>query len=274
MIKEFTSNQFNHAFLCVPLKSDTIWLECTSQRMPCGFIGEFTDDRNVLLIDSGKSYVVHSKVYSLAENKETHTSHVKIDEYGNGSVEIHNVYNGLKYDKILSTFLSDDADKKRLISERMKFPRFQVLNFKYSENKAVIPSIEETLNVDFENYLNLMGSRYLLQLNFSKSIEESPYNMRTRKTEVFIRRPSIEMDTIVYELPKTLKPESLPKPVSIKTKFGEYQAKVEFVSNQLYYIRSFQLNKGKYPASDYSGFVDFFDKANTADDMRCALIKI
>jgi len=274
MIREFPSTQFNHAFLCVPLKSDTIWLECTSQRMPCGFIGDFTDDRDILLIDNDKSKVVHSKVYSLAENEETHTSHVKIDESGKGSVEIHNVYKGLKYDKILPTFLADDADKKRQISERMKFPGFQIQNFKYKENKAIIPSIEEMLNVDFENYINFMGSRYLLLLNFSNSVEGAPYTMRSRKTDVYIRRPSIEIDTIVYHLPSTLKPESLPKPVSIKTKFGEYQAKVEFVNNQLFYIRNFQLNKGQYPASDYSSFVDFFDKVTTADDMRCALIKI
>ncbi|MDP2338897.1 MAG: DUF3857 domain-containing protein [Bacteroidota bacterium] len=170
MLKEFPSTQFNHAFLSVPIKNDTVWLECTSQRMPCGFIGNFTDDRDVLLIDNDKSKVVHSRVYGLADNRETHTSHVKIDENGKGSVEIHNVYNGLKYDDILPTFLADDTDKKRRISERMKFPSFQVLNFKYKENKALIPSIEETLNVDFENYLNLLGSRYFLLLNFSNKI--------------------------------------------------------------------------------------------------------
>lgn len=273
MIKEFPSAQFNHAFLCVPINNDTIWLECTSQRMPCGFIGDFTDDRDILLIDNDKNKVVHSKVYNIADNMETHSSNVIIDENGNGSVEINNVYKGLKYDNILPTFLSDDADKKRRISERMKFPSFQVQNFKYKENKAIIPSIEETLNVDFENYLNLMGSRYLLLLNFSNRIDGTPYNIRSRKTDVYIRRPSIEIDTIVYELPSTLKPESLPNPVSIKTQFGEYHAKVEIINNQLSYIRSFQLNKGQYPASDYVSFVNFFDKISSADNMRCVLIK-
>lgn len=273
MLKEFPSTQFNHAFLSVPIKNDTVWLECTSQRMPCGFIGNFTDDRDVLLIDNDKSKVVHSKVYGLADNRETHTSHVKIDENGKGSVEIHNVYNGLKYDDILPTFLADDTDKKRRISERMKFPGFQVLNFKYKENKALIPSIEETLNVDFENYLNLLGSRYFLLLNFSNKINGAPYTIRSRKTDVYIRRPSVEMDTIVYELPSTLHPENLPEPVSIKTQFGEYQAKVEITNNQLSYIRRFQLNKGRYPVSDYVSFVDFFDKVSNADNMRCVMIK-
>jgi hypothetical protein len=209
----------------------------------------------------------------MADNKETHTSHVRIDENGKGTVEIHNVYKGLKYENILSTFLADDVDKKRRISERMKFPGFQVENFKYKENKSLIPSIEETLKVDFENYLNLMGSRYFLLLNFSNRILNAPYSIRSRKNDVYIRRSSIEQDTIVYNLPATLKPESLPKQVLIKTQFGEYLSKVEYKNNQLCYIRSFQLYKGQYPSSDYDSFVDFFDKATVADDMKCALIK-
>jgi len=273
MIQEFPSSQFNHAFLCVPLKNDTIWLECTSQRMPCGFIGDFTDDRDILLVDNEKSKIVHTKSYGPKDNTETNTSHVIIDENGKGSAKICTLYKGQKYDNILATFLADDADKKRRISERMKFPSFQVQSFKYNENKAVIPTIEETLNVGFDNYLTPMGSRYFLLLNFSNPIVGAPYSLRSRKTDVYVRRPSLDMDTIVYNLPATLKPEGLPNPISIKTQFGEYQARVEFTNNQLSYTRTFQLNKGRYPASDYAGFVEFFDKVSNADDMKCVLIK-
>ena len=274
MIREFPSSQFNHAFLCVPLKNDTIWLECTSQRVPCGFIGNFTDDRDILLIDNEKSKVVHTIAYRLADNTETHTSHVKINEEGKGTVEISTVYRGLKYENILSTYFADDADKKRMISERMRFPAFQLLNFKYKETKAIIPSIEETLKVGFENYLTPMGSKYSMRLNFSNRMEETPTNLRSRKTDVFIRRPSLVRDTIIYDLPSKLRPESLPKPVFIKTQFGEYQSKVEHVNNQLCYTRLFQLNKGRYPASDYPAFVSFFDKVTNADEMKCILEKI
>jgi hypothetical protein len=273
MIKEFPSTQFNHAFLCVPLSNDTLWLECTSQRVPCGYNGNFTDDRDVLLIDDDMSKVVHTKAFSSENNKETQKSHVKIEENGKGSVEIITVYKGLKYGDILPTFLADDASKKHKISERIKFPNFQVLNFNYKENKAVIPTIEEKLNLNFENYLNSMGSRYLLQLNFSNRIDDAPTNLRSRKTDVYVRRSSLDIDTITYDLPLSLKPESLPKPVYIKTQFGDYQAKVEFANSQLVYIRSFLINKGQYKASDYAGFVDFFEKVSTADNMRCALIK-
>jgi len=274
MIRDFPSSQFNHAFLCVPLKNDTIWLECTSQRVPCGFIGNFTDDRDILLIDNEKSKVVHTTAYSLANNLETHTSHVKINEDGTGRVEINTVYKGLNYENILSTYLADDADKKRIISERMRFPAFQLLNFKYKETKAKIPSIEESLNVEFENYLTPMGSKYLMRLNFLNSMVEAPSNLRSRKTDILVRRPSFDRDTIIYQMSSKMKPENLPKPVFIKSPFGEYQSKVEYSNNQLCYTRTFQLNKGIYPASDYAAFVSFFDKVSNADDMKCAIEKI
>ncbi|HET6559531.1 MAG TPA: DUF3857 domain-containing protein [Prolixibacteraceae bacterium] len=273
MIREFPSTQFNHAFLCVPLKTDTVWLECTSQRMPCGYIGTFTDDRDILLIDHQNSKVVHSKVYDMSENMETRTSYVRIDENGKGTVQTKALYKGLKYDDMLRTLLADDKDKKRLIAERMKFPGFQVIDFKYLETKGFIPSIEEIFNVNFENYITTMGARQLLLLNFSNQVKNRPSHLRSRKTDVYIKRSSIDIDTIVYELPLALTLESLPKPVFIANQFGKFEAKTQLLGNKVIYVRRFQINKGLFPAADYAAFVDFFDKINEADGLMCVLIK-
>ena len=273
LIESFPSDMFNHVILCVPKGADTLWLECTNQRVPCGYISDFTDNRDVLLVDKGNSKIVLTKHYGLEDNVESSTSHVRIDETGKGSMEINSVYKGLKYDDILPVYLADDADKKRMISDDLKFPGFQLISFNYKENREIIPSIEESLKINFENYLTNLNSNYLMPLNCTKKITNPPPNVRNRKTEVVIRHSYRDIDTIIYELPITLTVETVPAPVDIQTPFGEYSSIAELKGDVLTFVRNFRISESRYPAASYQEFIDFFDKIVVADNEKCVLVK-
>jgi hypothetical protein len=270
---DFPSSQFNHAFVCVPQPKDTLWLECTNQRMPCGYIGDFTDDRDVLLIDGDNSKIVHTKRYTAQENTESRLSIVKITSPGVGEALVKTNYKGLNYEQIEPIYYADDVDKKKKISNRINLPGFQLNSFSYKENKAVIPSFDETLKLDFFNYGTVSGQRVFMPLNFMNRFNNIPERVRNRKTEVLLRRTYTDIDTVIYELPYDYKVDQLPQAVELKTKFGTYNSKAELKDDKIVYTRYFERNKGKFPPEAYAELLEFYEKIASADGLQCCLIK-
>ncbi|MBN2812892.1 MAG: DUF3857 domain-containing protein, partial [Bacteroidales bacterium] len=59
---------FDHIILCVPLSGDTVWLECTSQTIPFGFLGDFTSDRHALIVKDDGGELVRTPAYTTDDN--------------------------------------------------------------------------------------------------------------------------------------------------------------------------------------------------------------
>jgi len=268
----FPSNQFNHAMVCVPLEKDTIWLECTNQRLPCGFNGDFTDDRDVLLINGADSRLVHTRFYPAAENCISRHSSVTFTDDATGTAEVKTKYNGLCYDDILSIYNADNADKKRIVTQRIELPSFTLDKFLYTENRSQDPSFDEKLNITVTNYIHkLVNDISLLPLNFMNKLTSIPEKVRNRKTELCIRRPYMENDTVVYQIPKGYQVTEIPDKSEITGKFGKYTASSTLQGSSITYIRHFELFKGVYPAESYSEFREFLEQVATSDEAVASL---
>jgi hypothetical protein len=110
-----------------------------------------------------------------------------------------------------------------------------------------------------------------LNPNLLTRVNNLPYRTKDRKSEIFIRRPINQIDTITYRLPAGYKTDQIPEKVSIITKFGEYSSELISDKDVIRYIRTFKLLNGSYPVSDYSDFVDFFEKVSVSDEHKIAL---
>ena len=274
MKTNFPSNQFNHAILCVPLSGDTMWLECTNQHIPCGYIGNFTDDRNVLVInDNSGSAIAHTKVYGKNENRRCRHTDVQFDNDGNCSVNIHSNNRGLFYDRQLPLLLTTHNKQKKEILNHLHFSTIRLKSFSLKEKKATCPSIDLTLDLALPKYALNMGNRLLFNLYpFSKE-NKLIFRHKKRHSPLVIRRDYTTIDTLVYHLPEGYVPASLPKNQTISSRYGNGRFKIEKLPGKIVYIRKIEINKGNYHPSDYEQFISFFEKIKLIDSKRMVLLK-
>jgi hypothetical protein len=84
---DFPSNQFNHVILYVPTGKSPIWLECTSNSLPAGFLGDFTKNRHVLVTMPEGGFLTKTPTYSSGEwNTITTKTTAALDKNGDAKI--------------------------------------------------------------------------------------------------------------------------------------------------------------------------------------------
>ncbi|MBK8883617.1 MAG: DUF3857 domain-containing protein [Bacteroidales bacterium] len=270
---DFPSNQFNHVILCIPQLNDTLWLECTSQDIPYGYLGAFTDDRKALITTKEGGVLVSTRKYGMKDNRQLRKSVVDLSADGSAIAAVKTEYSGVLYDKIYPVLHMDAVDSRKFIQEHILIPSFNLVSFSNEEEKSIIPVIRENLNLKLSNYGTVMGSRILLKPNLMTRVEKLPYRTKDRKSEISIRRPYDEIDTVIIRLPSRYKLDKMPPKVTLTSKFGEYSAELISDNKTIGFIRRLKLFNGDYPVTDYPEFVDFFEKISMSDEIKVALIR-
>ncbi len=274
LISDFPSFQFNHAMLCIPTEEDTIWLECTSQTLPCGFIGTFTEDRDVLVITENGGEIWHTKAYTTDENVQLRKALIQMNTDGSGDANVHTIYSGCNYDKMSWILFTDQADKMKKLYEIIQIPEFKIIDFKYEEQRSKIPVISEKLNLSLRNHSTIIGERMILPVNLMNKYKDLPKRTITRHSDINFRRSYCEIDSITFLLPPGYIVDNIPDPVSISGRFGCYDSNIMTHKNKLLYVRTCKFNKGRYSPSSYNELIDFITSIVIADEMKVLLKKI
>jgi hypothetical protein len=269
----FPSAHFNHVILSVPLKNDTVWLECTSQTNPFGYMGSFTGNRHALAITPEGGKIVRTPTYKAADNLENHAAEVFLDAQGDATAQVTSIYTGLQqeYSDGIINYLSAEEQKKQLY-KTIQIPNFDINKFEFSQKKERIPSVTEKLQLTVRKWASRSGKRVFLPLNLVSVWDEVPTKNDARRTDLLLKMPFIDSDTIRYRLPEGYEVESQPEDITIQSKFGSYSASVKVEKGIVTYIRRHEMNSGRYPNTAFNEYADFCKKIAKADKMQLVLL--
>jgi hypothetical protein len=270
---DFPSFQFNHVILCVPIAKDTLWLECTSQTNPFGYLGSFTSDRNVLLSTENGGKLVRTPAYKHNDNQLLRNATIEIKENGEAEADIRTEYKGLQQEiyAAVANSLSSEEQKKWLY-KNLSLPSVEIVSFSLNEKKEKLPIVEEKLNLHLRNIANKSGTRLFITPNILNQHQSLPIVNPNRKMELELDDSYLDIDNILFKIPKGYTVEYLPEPIKIETKFGKYFARVEIKDDIINYNREVSMFKGRHSATTYNEWVDFRKKIVKADKNQVVLV--
>jgi hypothetical protein len=272
--KDFPNfQQFNHVILCVPLQRDTLWLECTSQTIPFGFLGDFTDNRDVLLITDEGGKLAHTKRYGPQDNTMSDHGEFDISKAGEATCTIKTKYAGLQYNDVIEVFNESSDEQKKWIYQTSSLPSQQVTGFSITNVKDRMPEGFVERSLTSKNYCSFTGNYMIMPVNIVNVSTPVKKNLKERKSDFIIHRSTVDYDTLIYRIPSEIKIESAPAGKTIKSEFGNYRYAITINDHTVIYTRMFELKEGRFKASQYKSLFDFFAAVSKADNEKIMLSK-
>jgi hypothetical protein len=273
ILEDFTVFQFNHAILCVPLKNDTIWLECTSQTSPFGHLGDFTDNRPVLLICENGGYLTRTPAYPQEQNLVKTRGEVLIDNQGNGKANLQFSAGGIYFTDIDHTARMSPEDQKKWIYQNYPFPNYTLENHSIMAIASDEPVVEIKLDLALRSLANITGQRLFVPLNAISSGWEVPPRERNSTQPLSLKFSAVYCDTLYFSLPNGYKPESTLQPVEIKSEFGRFSVSYTFENNTLLFVRRLETYTGLFEPEKYQDYFRFFQSIARINNQSVAFVK-
>ena len=271
---DISSVQGNHVILALPTDKEMIWLECTSQIHPFGFQGDFTDDRDVLIIKPEGSCIVKTKTFTEKDNVKKLDANYSISQDGTIIGNVKMISFGIQYDNQFSKErLSNENQLKRYKAEFSNINNLTIKKIRLLNDKETVQFTEE-LELEAVNYAQNTGGKLMFAVNAFNQNSYVPKKYKVRELPFEIERGYTDEDETEIALPEGYLIEAKPSDVELTTEFGSY--KIEFIAsdnNTLICKRTLIINKGFYENTKFETYRKFRETIAKTDNSKMIISK-
>jgi hypothetical protein len=272
ILKNIASPQFNHAILLVPLEKDSIFVDCTAQNVPTGYMGTFTQGREAFVIKTDSSIFKMIPALKPVDVKQECVHDYKLSLNG-CEVNMKNTYRGYMFDFLRSVQMNLNYDESEdfLREHFFNFPSFELKSWNLKQPHADSTYAELNATLQLINFLKSFGNEvgftlYPLAIpNYEKPAD--------RKLPLLFEYPELTEDRLTYHLEGSLRPKLVPEDISIVSDFGTYTLKPVIEGNKITIYRRFEIFRGEYSPGEYQQFYGFIQKVLKNNKLTILLTK-
>ncbi|WP_335964585.1 DUF3857 and transglutaminase domain-containing protein [Galbibacter sp. PAP.153] len=265
--------QGNHAILAIPNGEDYCWIDCTSRVLPFNYVGDFTDNRKVLVMKPEGGQITTTVAYINRDNELRNIGEIELHADGSVDASVSITTKGVLYDSrfYLGERNNDDIVKSYkdywhyINNLSLKQPRFK------NDKENVV--FMEDVSLSATKYASNMGDRMLVNINLFDRNTYVPARYKDRKMAFEVPRGFVYKDSIKINLPEGFEIEAMPKNETLESEFGSYALNLEKDSeNNIIYQKEFFLKKGLYPKEKYADYRDFRKQISKLENAKIMLI--
>jgi len=274
LLPDFASmNQANHIILCIPFKNDTTWCDCTSETIPFGYIGDFTDDRNVLACTPDGGKLLHTPKYTAGINLQQRSAAFIINNDGELSGDMTTNFKGVDYEDRDEEITQSPVERVKSIQNIYPINNMTVEKLQFTQDKSLQPVTTENISLKASEYAAVDDGKISFMPNAVNRYGEYQKQVINRVTDVYINEGWTEEDEITYTLPAGYHLDTEPLNKLMEQPFGSFKISMKMEGNKLIYKRRLQVIDGTYPKDTYSDFVDFMREVYDKDRYSLTLVK-
>jgi Domain of Unknown Function with PDB structure (DUF3857)/Transglutaminase-like superfamily len=272
LITEFPSNQFNHVIVCVPVDKDTMWLECTNQNAIANDIGWSNENRDALMITPKGGVIVKSPRTTSKQNLMENKIEVNLSSSSaaaTGTIKWKgDQQNYVRY--IVKESIPKDQEK--WILKSFEVPDVGIKNYSFSVTNDSA-NVNLKLSLLLPKYAALSGNRIFFNPNLMNRRTYVPGEVLKRLSPIRFSYPYLDIDSIVYKIPKGYNIEAMPQEVNLTASFGNFSSKVtKSGDGNILYTRFLEIKEYEIPAENYNEYRDFFTNIAKADRSQVVLV--
>ncbi len=264
---DFPCEHANHVILSVPLKNDTIWLECTDKTAPFNYLGSSSQNRLCQLNKRNDTKLVRTPIHGLDGSLETYSTKISIRNHDDISFTSNGLLKGklFEYFKGFDTYLTQ-SEKQDYIDETRLMRKADIKSINISRPHRDSAFVNINLSGKINTLTESLGSKVLLYPFKAISFEMTPIEKRT--SDICVNYPINKKDTIIYEFESSISKVSGLTENEIVTDFGYYKRSYKIRDNKLIINRVFQLKQEEYHISRYNDFYNFIQKSCYLDQKK------
>ena len=260
--ENFASPRFNHMILYLP--DLEMWLECTSNNFPAGYIGADNSGREVLLI-TPEGGVVAKTPSSAVEVSQVRT--VDSFELGDNAWTVKGVRNfkGVDHELVRAiTYYYDEQERQEYFTENSTEQIDKLLSLEFSAHRSE-PTAQCRYEAELRSVGRRSGSRIFFPV-FPLYEEVVQCNEVSRDVPVHWSEHIDRNHTFVISIPKGYILESLPEDVTLSfDDIGTYSIKFRSTPGALQIERHLIIEPFIKKASSFTPLCDFLNNVGRAD---------